>query len=176
MPTAHFVTCSFYHTLHDYGWNLCRSHRLLNRIRDPHDLMGSTWISTDHKKYDEKSTLENVLIALVSWDTTYIITRRVHTVHRGHWCMSGPCQPTMAIVGPSGGWGGTRQRGLDLEPLLLLLLLPKGMLLLEMPCLESSANTLSVEGGLSPKGNGSHGLLIASFTTLSTTSSACMHI
>lgn len=87
--------------------------------------------------------------------------------------------PMPANHGHSGtqwGLGGTRQRGLDLEPLLWLLLLPKGMLLLEMPCLESSANTLSVEGGLSPKGNGSHGLLIASFTTLSTTSSACMHI
>lgn len=45
----------------------------------------------------------------------------------------------------------------------------------DMPCLESSANTISVEGGLRPKGIGSHGLLIASFTALSTTSSACIH-
>lgn len=43
----------------------------------------------------------------------------------------------------------------------------------EMPCLESSLRTLSVEGGFSPKGSGSHGLFIASFTTLSITSSAC---
>lgn len=42
-----------------------------------------------------------------------------------------------------------------------------------MPCLDSSSSTPSVEGGLRPKGSGSHGLLIASFTTLSTTSSAC---
>jgi len=72
-------------------------------------------------------------------------------------------------VGPSGGVNGTRQQGFGAEEPLL----PRGML--DMPCLESSANTLSVEGALSPKGNGSHGLLIASFTTLSTTSSACMH-
>lgn len=60
------------------------------------------------------------------------------------------------------GSTGTRQR--RLEPFL------QGM-----PCLESSDITLSIEGGLRPKGNGSHGLLIASFTTLSTTSSACKH-
>lgn len=72
-------------------------------------------------------------------------------------------------MGPSGGVGHTCQRSLGVEERLL----PRGMP--EMPCLESSANTLSMEGGLSPKGNGSHGLLIASFTTLSTTSSACMH-
>lgn len=42
----------------------------------------------------------------------------------------------------------------------------------EMPCLVSSFRTLSVEGGFSPKGRGSHGLLIASFTTLSISSSA----
>lgn len=41
-----------------------------------------------------------------------------------------------------------------------------------MPCLESSARTLSVEGGLRPMGNGSQGLLITSFTTLLITSSA----
>ena len=41
-----------------------------------------------------------------------------------------------------------------------------------MPCLESSDSTLSVEGGFSPKGNGNHGLLIASLTTLSISSSA----
>lgn len=46
---------------------------------------------------------------------------------------------------------------------------------LQIPCLESSANTLSVDGGLRPKGKGSHGLLIASFTTLSITSSACIN-
>lgn len=70
-------------------------------------------------------------------------------------------------VGAGGGVIGTRQQGFGAEEPL------RGML--DMPCLESSANTLSVEGALSPKGNGSHGLLIASFTTLSTTSSACMH-
>lgn len=43
----------------------------------------------------------------------------------------------------------------------------------EMPCLESSARTLSVEGGFRPNGNGSHGLFIASFTILSITSSSC---
>lgn len=45
--------------------------------------------------------------------------------------------------------------------------------MLQMPCLVSSASTPSVEGGLRPRGRGSHGLLIASFTILSTTSSAC---
>lgn len=45
----------------------------------------------------------------------------------------------------------------------------------EMPCLESSDSTLSVEGGFNPKGNGNHGLLIASFTTLSISSSACIN-
>lgn len=40
-----------------------------------------------------------------------------------------------------------------------------------MPCLESSEMTLSVDGGLRPKGKGNHGLFIASFTTLSMTSS-----
>lgn len=59
----------------------------------------------------------------------------------------------------------TSQHGL--EPLLFLL---KGM-----PCLESSSNTLSIEGGLRPIGKGSHGLFIASFTALSTTSSACIN-
>lgn len=41
-----------------------------------------------------------------------------------------------------------------------------------MPCLESASRTLSVEGGFRPKGRGNHGLFIASFTTLSITSSA----
>lgn len=45
--------------------------------------------------------------------------------------------------------------------------------MVEIPCLESSFRTLSVDGGFSPNGNGNHGLLIASFTTLSITSSAC---
>jgi len=72
-------------------------------------------------------------------------------------------------VGVGGGVIGRLQQGFGAEEPLL----PRGML--DMPCLESSANTLSVQGALSPKGNGSHGLLIASFTTLSTTSSACMH-
>jgi hypothetical protein len=44
-----------------------------------------------------------------------------------------------------------------------------------MHCLESSSNTLSIEGGLRPIGKGSHGLFIASFTALSTTSSACIN-
>lgn len=43
-----------------------------------------------------------------------------------------------------------------------------------MPCLESSVSTLSVDGGLRPNGRGNHGLVIASFTTLSITSSACI--
>lgn len=42
-----------------------------------------------------------------------------------------------------------------------------------MPCFRSSLRTHSVEGGFSPNGSGSHGLFIASFTTLSITSSAC---
>ena len=46
----------------------------------------------------------------------------------------------------------------------------------EIPCLDSSARTLSVEGGLRPMGSGNHGLLIASVTTLSITSSPCHHI
>lgn len=45
-----------------------------------------------------------------------------------------------------------------------------------MPCFESSVSTESVEGGLRPMGRGSHGLLIASFTALSITSSACTKI
>lgn len=45
-----------------------------------------------------------------------------------------------------------------------------------MPCFESSVSTESVEGGLRPMGRGSHGLLIASFTALSITSSACKKI
>lgn len=45
--------------------------------------------------------------------------------------------------------------------------------MLGMPCLESSARTQSMEGGLSPRGKGNHGLLIASFTMLSITSSSC---
>lgn len=45
--------------------------------------------------------------------------------------------------------------------------------MVEIPCLESSSRTLSVEGAFRPKGSGNHGLVIASFTTLSITSSAC---
>jgi len=41
----------------------------------------------------------------------------------------------------------------------------------EIPWRQSSAKTLSVEGGFRPMGSGNHGLLIASFTILSTTSS-----
>lgn len=48
--------------------------------------------------------------------------------------------------------------------------------MVEMPCFESSVSTESAEGGLRPMGRGSHGLLIASFTTLSITSSACTKI
>lgn len=47
--------------------------------------------------------------------------------------------------------------------------------ILEIPCLESSDSTQSIEGGLRPKGIGSHGLSIASFTALSITSSACTY-
>lgn len=62
------------------------------------------------------------------------------------------------------------------NPLLTLLVVPRQQGLggiVEIPCLESSVRTVSVDGGLRPSGKGNHGLLIASFTTLSITSSPC---